>query len=79
MICAGLDVGSLWTKAVVLKDYGLIGDEFKQVYDLSLSPLWVKGNQVKYNSEQWRVELVNNNMGKMNGSNHVFVILQKVI
>ena len=66
-------------KEAVFRDYGIVGHEFKQVFDLTQSTLWVVGNQVKYDSEQWWVKLVDGNMGKIGFSNHVFVILMKVI
>ena len=63
----------------VFKTYGLtdIG-EYKQVFDHT-NQAWVVGNQVKYNNEQWLVVLVNKNMGKLNYSNHTFIIMRKVI
>ena len=66
-------------KETVFRDYGIVGNEFKQVFDLTQSELWVKGNQVKFDNEQYWVKLVNGLMGKIGFSNHVFVILMKVI
>jgi hypothetical protein len=63
----------------VYKNYGLTdATEYKQVFDHT-NASWVKGNQCKYDSEQWMIKLVNSNMEKMTGSNHTFVILAKVI
>ena len=67
-------------KEFVLKTYGITGaTEYKQVFDQSLDPGWVVGNQVEYNGAQWWVKLVNGNQAKMGASNHVFIILAKVV
>jgi len=67
-------------KEKVFKEYGFtdVGD-YKQVFDYNLATNWVEGNQVKYNNQQYWVKLVNGNMGKMGLSNHVYVILSRVI
>ena len=63
----------------VYRTYGLTDvGEYKQVFDHTMQA-WVVGDQVKYNNEQWLVSLVNKNMGKLNLSNHTFIILKKVI
>ena len=64
-------------KEIVYKSYGIDGNEFKQVFDLS-NAIWTKGNQVEYLSARYYVKLVNANMDKMSASNHTFVILEKV-
>jgi len=67
-------------KEFVFKEYGISEDgEYKQVFDHTQSTDWTKGNQVKYNGQQWWVRLVNGNMGKIGASNHVCIILGKVI
>jgi len=66
-------------KEIVFKNYGFTENvEYKQVFDHTLSSLWVKGNQVSCDSEQWIIRLVNGQMAKIGASNHVFVILSKV-
>jgi hypothetical protein len=66
-------------KELAHKTYGLSSNtEFKQVYDLTQSSYWTLGSQVKYNSTQWLVKLIQANMGKMNKSNHKLIILEKV-
>lgn len=66
-------------KELVYKEYGLSDDvEYKQVFDHTQAN-WTLGYQVLYNGEQWLVRKVDRNMGKMGASNHVFVILSKVI
>lgn len=67
-------------KEFVFKEYGITDSgEFKQVFDHTNNVNWLKGNQVKFDSEQWWVKLVNSNMDKIGLSNHIFVILMKVI
>lgn len=67
-------------KEFVFKQYGISENgEFKQVFDLTNNSGWVKGNQVKYNSQQWWVKLVNANMQKIGASNHTFIILMRVV
>lgn len=67
-------------KELVFKTYGFSEfGEYKQVFDHNLTTNWVKGNQVKFNNEQWWVKLVNKQMGKLTASNHIFIILQKVV
>ena len=67
-------------KELVFKKYGFTDvGEMKQVFDLTKSALWVVGEQVSFNSEQWWVKLVNRQLDKIGASNHVFVILSKVI
>ena len=66
-------------KEYVYKEYGFTdATEYKQVFDHNQSA-WVKGHQVKFEDEQWIVRLVNKNMTKIGKSNHVYVILSKVI
>jgi hypothetical protein len=66
-------------KEYVYKTYGLTDEgEYKQVFDYNGSA-WVKGDQVKYNNQQWLIALVNSNMSKINLSNHTFIIIRKVI
>ena len=67
-------------KEMVFKDYGFTDSgEYKKVFDRTQSTLWSVDNQVKYNNTQWWVKLVNNSLGKIGASNHVLVILSKVI
>lgn len=67
-------------KEFVLKEYGISGaSEYKQVFDQTLDPGWVNGHQVKFNAVQWWVRLVDGNQAKMGASNHIFVILAKVV
>lgn len=67
-------------KELMVKNYGFSeSGEYKQVFDYNLTTNWVKGNQVKYNGNQWWVKLVNKQMGKMSASNHIFIILQRVV
>lgn len=65
-------------KEIVYKSYGIDGNEFKQVFDLTHAN-WVIGTQVKYGSNNYYVKLVNNRMNKIGLSNHTFVILEKVV
>ena len=66
-------------KEIVFKNYGFTENvEYKQVFDLTKSALWIKGNQVLYDGDSWIVRLVNRQMDKIGSSNHVFVILSKV-
>jgi len=64
-------------KETVYKSYGIDGNEFKQVFDLT-NANWLIGTQVKYGSLNFYVKLVNKNMNKMGLSNHTFIILEKV-
>lgn len=67
-------------KEFAFKNYGLTDStEYKQVFDHTLSTEWVKGNQVKYDGEQWWVRVVQGTRIKIGASNHVYVILSKVI
>jgi hypothetical protein len=65
-------------KEVVFKEYGILGNEFKQVFD-HRQTAWTKGEQIKYGLDRYWIKLVNANMGKMGLSNHTFVILEKVV
>ena len=40
---------------------------------------WVVGNQVKYKGEQYLIRLVDDSENKMGASNHIFVIMSRVI
>ena len=76
VICDVQDIN----KEFVLREFGIAGDtEYKQVFDLSLDPGWVKGNQVSFESSQWWVRLVDGNQDKIGASNHIYVILAKVV
>ena len=67
-------------KELVMRNWGFTDNtEYKQVFDHTLNSGWKVGNQVKYDSEQWRIMLVNRQMAKMGATNHVFVILSKVV
>ena len=67
-------------KELVWKNWGFTNEtQFKQVYDHTLSALWVEGEQVKFDNDQWWVKMVNRQMAKIGTSNHVFVILSKVV
>jgi len=61
-------------------DFGAtdVGD-VRVVYDNTLNPNWKKGNQVRYNGKQWWVKYVDDRMDSIGLSNHIFVILVKVI
>lgn len=63
---------------IAFKKYGLLVKEPKQVFDLTNSALWIKGNQVKYDSDQYWVKDVQK-WDKIGDSNHTFVILDKVM
>lgn len=64
----------------VFKKYGLNdAAEYRQIYDLTLNSGWVKGNQVKIDGESWWVRVVSGNRAKMGASNHVFIIVSRVI
>lgn len=64
-------------KEFVLKQYGIAGNQFKQVFDLN-NTAWTVGNQVLYGGLNYWVKLVNANMAKMALSNHTFIILERV-
>lgn len=67
-------------KEEVRREWGITdATEFKQVFDGTLNPNWEKGNQVKYDGSQWWVKLVDGNMGNLGVTNHIFIILGKVI
>ena len=68
------------SKEKVLKDYGFTdSNKYYQVFDRTLSALWVEGEQVAFGGDQYLVRMVNNTNGKIGASNHVFVIISKVI
>ena len=68
------------SKEKVHKQYGLTdANEWLQVFDLTLSDKWVEGNQVLYNSKQWLIRKVIPNQAKISASNHVYIILSRVI
>ena len=67
-------------KEFVFKEYGINENgDFKQVFDHTNNANWLKGNQIKFDNQQWWVKLVNGNMTKIGLSNHKFIILMKVI
>lgn len=67
-------------KEIVNKAYGFSSaSEYKQVFDLNITNVWKKSFQVKYKGEQYTILLANENMGKLKRSNHIFIILGKVI
>ncbi|MHA1302991.1 MAG: hypothetical protein ACTSPI_04740 [Candidatus Heimdallarchaeaceae archaeon] len=67
-------------KEFVFKTYGITENgEFKQVFDHTQNTNWIKGNQVKYDGVQWWIKLVNDSMWKLGASNHIFILLMKVI
>jgi len=75
VICDVQDIN----KEYVFVNYGLTGaSEYKQIFDHTQAS-WVLGEQVSYLDEQWLVRLVNKNMGKIGNSNHIYVIISKVI
>jgi len=66
-------------KEYVYKNYGLTeSTEYKQIFDHTQAS-WVLGEQVSYLDKQWLVRLANKNMGKIGNSNHIYVIISKVI
>ena len=67
------------SKELVYKNYGFteIGN-YKQIFDHNNSS-WILGNQVKYDSKEYLIVMVNSNMAKMGASNHTFVIMKEVI
>ena len=66
-------------KEYAYKRYGFEeSTEYRQVFDHT-NATWVKGEQVKYDSEQWLIRKVDANMAKMGASNHTFIIISKVI
>lgn len=68
------------TKEIVLKKYGYSEQtDYKQVFDHTNSDKWVVGNQVKFDDIQYLVRKVDNNMAKMGASNHIYVILSRVV
>ena len=67
-------------KELAYKNWGFADEtEYKQVFDHTLNANWTKGYQCKFNGEQWYIRLVNRQMAKMCASNHVMVILSKVV
>lgn len=72
VICDVQDIN----KETVFKEYGISGNEFKQVYDYTHGT-WTIGNQVKFEGSNYWVKLVNK-YDKIGSSNHTFVILEKV-
>lgn len=67
-------------KEKVHKSFGLTdANEFKQVFDRTLSSGWVEGNQVSYDSKKWLIRLVDNSETKIGLSNHKYIILSRVI
>lgn len=66
-------------KELVYKKYGYTdADEWLQVFDLTQSELWIKGNQVKFDSRLWKIRKVIHN-DKIGKSNHNYILLSEVI
>ena len=66
-------------KELVFKKYGFTDNVlYKQVFDNSLSELWIEGNEVLFDSESYVIRLVNGQMAKMGSSNHKYVIMSRV-
>jgi hypothetical protein len=60
------------------KNYGLeANSDLKQVFDHT-NAAWVLGDQVKFDSVNWWVKLVNK-FNKISGSDHTFIILERVV
>ena len=66
-------------KEYALKKFGISGNNLKQVFDFKQNQYWQVGNQVKYETEQYNVKLVNKEMSRFSNSNHIFAIISKVI
>lgn len=68
------------SKEKVLKDYGFTdANVYLEVFDRTLSTLWVEGNQVAFGGDQYLIRKVIDTNDKMGASNHVHVILSRVI
>jgi hypothetical protein len=68
------------SKEKALKDYGFTdSNKYLQVFDLTLSELWVEGEQVKYDGEYYLVRKVIETNQKIGRSNHVFAVLSRVV
>ena len=67
------------SKEYVFKKYGYTeATEYRQIFDHTLAT-WVKGNQVAFEGSQWLVRNAKTRLNKIGASNHVYVIISKVI
>lgn len=68
------------SKEKVNKDYGFTdANEWIQVFDLTLSSKWDEGKQVLYDGNSYLVRKVIPNQAKISASNHIYVVLSRVI
>ncbi len=66
-------------KELVFKNYGFTdAGEYRQIFDRSMSSGWVVGDQVIFGTEQWLVRKVDK-WDRMSKSNHIFIIISKVV
>lgn len=66
------------SKEKALKDYGLTDSNNWLAVYAPTGSAFVEGMQVKFDSKQWLVRLVQN-WGKLDKSNHTFAILSAVV
>lgn len=67
------------SKEYVVKEYGYTdATEYKSVFDLTMAS-WIKGLQVEFEGSQWLIRNVKGGLDKMSTSNHVNIILSKVV